>query len=125
MKIICNPATYGGKARKAWPKVVKALKEAGLDFEVEWTKGRNDAIRIVKESVDDHDVIVGYGGDGTINEIITGIGQTGFKTTLGIIPSGRGNDNAFNIRQTNKIEDIIEMLTEKQHRICSRLPVLP
>ncbi|MHA1121649.1 MAG: diacylglycerol/lipid kinase family protein [Candidatus Heimdallarchaeota archaeon] len=123
MKIICNPATYGGKARKAWPKVVKALKEAGLDFEVEWTKDRNDAIRIVKESVDDHDVIVGYGGDGTINEIITGIGQTGFKTTLGIIPSGRGNDNAFNIRQTNKIEDIIEMLTEKQHRIIDCMEI--
>ena len=32
MKIICNPATYGGKARKNWPKVVKKLKEAGLDL---------------------------------------------------------------------------------------------
>ncbi|MCK5185389.1 MAG: hypothetical protein KAQ95_13850, partial [Candidatus Heimdallarchaeota archaeon] len=123
MKIICNPATYGGKARKAWPKVVKALKEAGLDFEVEWTKDRNDAIRIVKESIDDHDVMVAYGGDGTVNEILTGIGQTGFKTTLGIIPSGRGNDNAFNIRQTNKIEDIIEMLTEKQHRIIDCMEI--
>ena len=123
MKIICNPATYGGKARKAWPKIVRALKESGLDFEVEWTKERNDAIRIVKESIDDHDVMVAYGGDGTVNEILTGIGQTGFKTTLGIIPSGRGNDNAFNIRQTNKIEDIIEMLTEKQHRIIDCMEI--
>jgi diacylglycerol kinase (ATP) len=116
MKIICNPTSYGGKARKAWPKVVKALKDAGLDFEVEWTKGSNDAVRITKESVNDHNIIVGYGGDGTINEILTGIGQTDFKTTLGIIPSGRGNDNAFNVRQTNKIDDIVDMLLEKQTR---------
>lgn len=123
MKIICNPATYGGKARRAWPKVVKALKKAGLDFEVEWTKGRNDAIRIVKESIDDHDVIVAYGGDGTVNEILTAIGQTGFKTTLGIIPAGRGNDNAFNVRQTNKIDDLVEMLTEKQHRLVDCMEI--
>jgi len=123
MKIICNPTTYGGKARKTWPKVVKALKDAGLDFEVEWTKGINDATRITKDSVEDHDVIVGYGGDGTINEILTGIGQTGFKTTLGIIPSGRGNDNAFNVRQTDKIEDIIDMLTEKQQRLIDCIEI--
>ncbi len=116
MKIICNPATYGGKARKNWPKVVKKLKEAGLDFEIEWTKGINDAIRITKESIEDHEILVAYGGDGTVNEIITGIGQTGFKTTLGIIPAGRGNDNAFSLRQTDKIADIVEMLTKKEYR---------
>ncbi|MHA1211636.1 MAG: diacylglycerol/lipid kinase family protein [Candidatus Heimdallarchaeota archaeon] len=123
MKIICNPATFGGKARKAWPAIVLKLKEAGFDFEVEWTKGVNDAIRITKESVDDHELIVAYGGDGTINEIVTAIGQTGFKTTLGIIPAGRGNDNAFSLRQTNKIEDIIEMLALKQHRIIDCMEI--
>lgn len=123
MKIICNPTTYGGKARKKWPKIVKKLKEAGLDFEVEWTKGINDAIRITKESIADHDIIVAYGGDGTVNEILTAIGQTGFKTTLGIIPAGRGNDNAFNVRQTDNIDDIIEMLTEKKHRLIDCMEI--
>jgi len=123
MKIICNPATFGGKARKAWPAVVKQLKAAGLDFEVEWTKGRNDATRITKESIQDHNIIVGYGGDGTINEIVTGIGQSGFKATLGIIPAGRGNDNAFNLRQTKKIPDIIRMLTEKHTRMVDCIEI--
>jgi YegS/Rv2252/BmrU family lipid kinase len=116
VKIICNPSTYGGKARRNWPHVIKHLKEARLDFEIEWTKGPLDAIRITKESVDEHEIICAYGGDGTVNEIITGIGQTGFRNTLGIIPAGRGNDNAFNLRQTNKIEDIIEMLHKKETR---------
>ena len=123
MKIICNPATYGGKARKKWPDVIKALKDAGLDFEVEWTKGRNDAIRITKESVDEHDIICAYGGDGTINEVLTGIGQTGYKTTLGLLPAGRGNDNAFSVRQTNKIEDLIDMLQKKETRIIDCMKI--
>ncbi|MFW9921865.1 MAG: diacylglycerol/lipid kinase family protein [Candidatus Thorarchaeota archaeon] len=123
MKIICNPSTYGGKALKTWPKYVEAFKEAGLDFEVEWTKGLGDAIKITKESVKDHDLICGFGGDGTINEIITGIGQTGFKTTLGIIPAGRGNDNAFSLRQTAHLEDIVDMLIKNQTRMIDCMEI--
>ncbi len=116
MKIIGNPTTYGGKAFKKWPLYEKALKEANIDFEIEWTKASQDGIRIAKESSKDHEVLVAFGGDGTVNEVVTGIGQTGFKNIFGIIPVGRGNDNAFNIRQTKNIEDIVEMLQNKEYR---------
>ncbi len=123
MKIICNPVSYGGKARKAWPTVVKALKDAGLDFEVEWTKEPGDAIRITKASVKDHKVICAYGGDGTINEVLTGIGQTGFKNTLGMLPAGRGNDNAFSVRQTNHLADLVDMLVHQETRTIDCLEI--
>ncbi|MHA1442622.1 MAG: diacylglycerol/lipid kinase family protein [Candidatus Heimdallarchaeota archaeon] len=116
MKIICNPTSYNGRARKNWPKYVKAFKENGLDFEVEWTKGVDDAIKIVKESVKDHKIIAAYGGDGTVNEVITGLGQTGFKNTLALIPQGRGNDNAFTLHITNKLQDVVQMLVRKEER---------
>ena len=123
MKLICNPATYAGKALKRWPSIFKALKEAGLDFEVEWTKSPYEAIKIAKESVKEHDILVSYGGDGTITEVLTGIAQTGFKATLGVIPVGRGNDDAFNLRQTTKIDDVIEMLIEKKTRLVDCIEV--
>lgn len=123
MKIICNPASSAGRTCKEWPKYEKALKDAGIDFEFEWTKGINDAIQIAKEAMNEHDIIVSFGGDGTVNEIVTAIGQKGFKNTLGVIPTGRGNDNAFNLRQTNKIADIIEMLLEKKHRIIDCIEI--
>ncbi|MFW9924232.1 MAG: diacylglycerol/lipid kinase family protein [Candidatus Thorarchaeota archaeon] len=123
MKIIGNPTCYGGKAIKKWPTYLKAFKEAGLDFEVEWTKASGDGIRIAKESSDEHQHLVVWGGDGTINEVVTGIGQTGFKNTLGVIPVGRGNDNAFNLRQTHNLEDIIEMLQNKQERIIDCIEI--
>lgn len=116
MKIVCNPTTYGGRSRKEWPRYIKAFKEAGLDFEVEWTKGIGDGIRITKESIDEHDIICAYGGDGTFNEVVTAVGQTGFKTTVGLIPAGRGNDNAFSLRQTGELEDIVDMLIKKETR---------
>lgn len=116
MKIICNPNSYAGKARRKWPEFIKAFKEAGLDFEVEWTKGVNDAIKITKESVKDHKIIGVYGGDGTVNEVVTGIGQTGFKNTLAVLPVGRGNDSAYSLHLTLKMEDMVEMLVKKEIR---------
>jgi len=68
-------------------------------------------------------VTLHYGGDGTINEILTGIGQTGFKNTLAIFPAGRGNDNAFNVRQTGNTEDIIDMLNKKEHRFIDCMSI--
>ncbi|MHA1880400.1 MAG: diacylglycerol/lipid kinase family protein [Candidatus Heimdallarchaeota archaeon] len=123
MKIICNPTTSGGRAKKKWPKYEQSLKEAGFDFEVEWTKKSRHAIEIAREASKSHKLIVAYGGDGTINEIVTGIGQAGFKSTLAIIPVGRGNDNAFNIRQTHKIDDLIAMLEKKEERIIDCIDV--
>jgi len=42
---------------------------------------------------------------------------------MGIIPVGRGNDNAYNIRQTDKIEDIVEMLKIKEERIIDCMEI--
>jgi len=123
MKIICNPTTSGGRAKKKWPKYEQALKEAGFDFEVEWTKASRHAIDIAREASKNHKLIVAYGGDGTINEIVTGIGQAGFKSTLAILPVGRGNDNAFNIRQTHHLNDLILMLQRKEERLIDCIDV--
>jgi YegS/Rv2252/BmrU family lipid kinase len=121
--IIGNPTTSGGRAKKKWPKYNKALKEAGFDYEFQWTEKRLHAVDLAREACDDHKLIVSYGGDGTINEIVTGIGQAGFKSTLAILPVGRGNDNAFNIRQTQEIDDLIDMLKNKEERVIDCIEI--
>ncbi len=123
MKIIANPTSNGGKARKKWPIYEKALNEANIDFEIEWTNEIGHGIQLAKEASKDHDIVLSYGGDGTINEVVSGIGQAGFKSIFGIIPFGRGNDNAYNIRQTKNIEDVIEMLQNKEYRLIDVIEI--
>jgi diacylglycerol kinase (ATP) len=123
VKIICNPTTYGGKAKGRWPAYEKALKEADFEYEIEWTTEQNHAIEIARNASDDHDLIVAYGGDGTVNEVVTGIAQAGYKSTFAMLPAGRGNDSAFNVRQTKNIEDLIEMLKIKEHRVIDCIKV--
>lgn len=116
MKIIGNPTSSGGRAKKKWPKYKEALENAGFDYDIEWTQRGGHAIEIAREASKNYNLITTYGGDGTVNEVITGIGQANFKSTLAILPVGRGNDNAFNIRMTKDIDDLLEMLEKKEER---------
>src|ERR687883_22252 len=65
-------------------------------LEVEWveTEGPEDAIRAAKEWREG--LLIVAGGDGTINDVVNGLGRAGFpeEVTLGILPAGTRNDLA-------------------------------
>lgn len=56
------------------------------------TQKKGDAAKIVKELADDFDYVVCSGGDGTFDEVITGMMQAGHKLPVGYIPAGSTND---------------------------------
>ena len=89
-RAICNPASGGGDYR---PDQVRKEFE-GMDLEWIETESAGDAKEAAKEWRDGLLIVVG--GDGTINEVINGIGEAGFPegVTLGILPTGTGNDLA-------------------------------
>ena len=89
-RVICNPTSGGGSYD---PDEIRA--ELG-DLEVEWieTKGPEDAIEAAEEWREG--LLIVAGGDGTINDVVNGLGRAGFPegVTLGILPAGTGNDLA-------------------------------
>jgi len=89
-RVICNPSSGGGGYD---PDKIRAELEA---IEVEWieTEGREDAIQAAEEWRDG--LLIVAGGDGTINDVVNGLGKAGFPegVTLGILPAGTGNDLA-------------------------------
>ena len=58
------------------------------------TKGPGDATRFARDLGPDFDTVVCYGGDGTLNETISGLMQLERKPPLGYLPSGSTNDFA-------------------------------
>lgn len=89
-RAICNPASGGGDYS---PDQVRKEFE-GMDLEWIETESAGDAKEAAKEWRDGLLIVVG--GDGTVNEVINGIGEAGFPegVTLGILPTGTGNDLA-------------------------------
>jgi len=70
--------------------VVHRALSQGNDVEVVETNRRGHATRFVQDAARRGvDVVIGYGGDGTLNEVATGVAGT--DTALGVLPGGSTN----------------------------------
>lgn len=89
--IIYNPMS-GRPARRAdnAREMARLLSERGIHTEACATTGPNDATRLARESVSSgSDIIVSYGGDGTLNEVLQGI--VGSPASLAVWAGGTAN----------------------------------
>src|SRR5699024_7358351 len=62
------------------------------------------------------DLIVVAGGDGTINEVVTGIAEAENKPTVGIIPAGTTNDFARALSIPNDIKKAVNIILENNEQ---------
>ena len=93
VKVIMNPVAGRGRALKAKPQILKALLEYNAELHLEETKGPQHATELARQTVrDGFDLIIIAGGDGTINQVVNGMGDE--RIPLGVIGCGTGNDFA-------------------------------
>ena len=91
--LIVNPCSGRAKMRGELLRVTEILSSAGFEVTVYPTKARGDAtVRVSNLKNDEYDRIVVCGGDGTLNEVITGLMQSNIKCKIGYIPSGTLNE---------------------------------
>jgi len=98
--VIFNPAARGEKTRR----VQRFLEtKAGPSVTVTPTQRAGEAQSLAARAVaEGYKVIVAAGGDGTINEVINGIGTSG--VALGVLPLGTVNVFAQEVRIPRKLE---------------------
>lgn len=95
--LIINPhAGRGAMSGKIIP-CVSTMQQAGYDVTIYITQGAQDATRVVRERAAGFDRIVCAGGDGTLNETVTGMMQSPVRPPLGYLPAGTTNDFALSL----------------------------
>ncbi len=94
MLFIINPFSGKVKIKSALLDIIHMFNEAGYNVNVKTTLYRGHAIELVQNADDNTDIVVVSGGDGTLNEVITGLLQSGKKLPVGYIPTGSTNDFA-------------------------------
>ena len=94
---IVNPRAGRGRSGAALFEAVTYFSEAGYLVSVRQTKGPFDATQIVLDTGPNFDRIVCFGGDGTLNEVTSGILQLDNPLPLGYIPGGSTNDFAASL----------------------------
>ena len=111
--LIVNPCSGRAKMHTELLKVVEILSAADFAVTVYPTKCRGDATEyVLKLSQNDYDTLVVCGGDGTLNEVITGIMQAGLDTPLGYIPSGTLNEWSSGLKISRNIETAAKDITK-------------
>jgi YegS/Rv2252/BmrU family lipid kinase len=95
--VVVNPRSGGGRTRREWRTIERALECAFPNMEVAFTRKRGEASLLVREAlVEGHSEIIAVGGDGTINEAINGFfteaGPIAPDAVFGFVTSGTGGD---------------------------------
>lgn len=111
--LIVNPHSGTGKMRPQLLKVVEILSAADYSVTVYPTKARTDATRMVETLENgEYDLIVACGGDGTLNEVITGVMNKKLDCNLAYIPSGTLNEWSQGLGISKNISKAAKDITE-------------
>ena len=74
------------------------MVKAGYEVTIHSTQDREDAMQKVKNEAKNYDLVICSGGDGTLDEAVTGMMQSEKKVPLGYIPAGSTNDSIYYYR---------------------------
>lgn len=85
---------FAGKAkiRTQLYSIIEYYKLQGYITTIYPTSNQGDGYSFISQMKEQYDLIVCSGGDGTLNEIVSGLLDSGNDTVLGYIPSGSTND---------------------------------
>jgi diacylglycerol kinase (ATP) len=108
---ILNPISGSGRARMLEPELERMAQAAGIGIQVVCTEAAGHARELAAGArAQGYDAVASVGGDGTINEVINGLGPGGLP--LLVVPQGTGNVLAKEIRATARVMRYVPVLRE-------------
>lgn len=94
---VYNPHSGKAQIKSHLLDIVDIMVKAEYEVTVYPTQAPEDAIHKVKEEAGEYDLVVCSGGDGTLDEVVSGIMGSEQKVPLGYIPAGSTNDFATSL----------------------------
>ena len=91
---IYNPRAGKELLKPKLSDIIDIFVKAGVEVVVYPTQSYRDAYRKVKNFTEEYELVVCSGGDGTIDEVVTGMMERQQRIPVGYIPTGTTNDFA-------------------------------
>lgn len=106
---IVNPVSGIGRQKIIEKLLDKRLDKTIYDFELAYTKGPGHASTLAAEAAQHNfDVVTAVGGDGSVNEV--GSGLIGTNTVMAFMPAGSGNGLARHLNIPMNLEKAMEVI---------------
>lgn len=94
MLFIYNPHAGKASIRSNLLDMIDIFTKAGFEVTAYPTQQQGDAIKATREKADDVQVLACSGGDGTLDEVVTGMMECENRIPIGYVPAGTTNDFA-------------------------------
>ena len=95
--LLINPAAGRAMFKCYYWDISRVILSAGWEMTVYMTSAAGDATNYIKLNGERYDRIICCGGDGTLNETVTGVLALEKPVEIGYIPAGTTNDMAYSL----------------------------
>ena len=118
MLFVFNPKAGKGKIKTHLLDIVDIFSSHDYEIIIRSTQAPRDAYEKAKEYANSVDMIVCSGGDGTLDEVVTGIMEAESSVPIGYIPAGSTNDFANSLFMPKNMTKVAEMIMEEELYHC-------
>ena len=114
--LIVNPIAGRSHTKSGLYRALDLFSNSGYQVSLQKTVSKGHATSIVLEHGKENDIVVCCGGDGTLNEVVSGVMQLGIKVPLGYIPAGTTNDFASSLKLSYNMNIAVKAIMNGQER---------
>ena len=118
MLFVYNPRSGKGLIRNHISVILETFSAGGYEVTVRPTRMEKDASNIVEERAAEYDIIVCSGGDGTLDEVVTGLMHSGVHRRIGYIPAGSTNDFGNSLGIPKQMDLAAELIVQGTPFAC-------
>ncbi len=109
VRVILNPSA--GSKNPPLRIFNNLFRQANIEWDLVITKERCDGICLAEKAIHDGvDIVVAYGGDGTVMEVASGLQGTGIP--MAILPGGTGNILSVELGVPQNLQEACALITQ-------------
>ncbi|MDE6202143.1 MAG: YegS/Rv2252/BmrU family lipid kinase [Lachnospiraceae bacterium] len=113
MLFIYNPKAGKAKIKSNLLDIIDIFTKAGYEVTAYPTQAKGDGQRAVRErKTGYYDMVVCSGGDGTLDEVVSGMMQCEKKAVIGYVPAGSTNDFANSLKIPKNMLSAAQVIVE-------------
>ncbi|MCR5655039.1 MAG: YegS/Rv2252/BmrU family lipid kinase [Lachnospiraceae bacterium] len=115
---IYNPHAGKSMIRTNLTDIIDVFTKGGYDVLAHPTQARGDATALTQTEAGNYDLVVCSGGDGTLDEVVTGMMKREEHVPIGYIPAGSTNDFARSLKISNNMTKAAMDIVDGRHYLC-------
>jgi len=115
---IINPKAGKQQIRNSLLEILDIFIKVGYDLNIYLTQSQGDARKVTIDRARYYDLIICSGGDGTLNEVVSGMMDSVKKIPVGYLPAGTTNDFANCLDIPKNMIEAANIVTNGQPYNC-------